>query len=348
LDAGVRALGLSFILSIGACAAAADDTSASAGALAEPPTKAWTPDAVKDGNLRIASFNIRNFPRDTMSLSADAGAEPETAEPTAPRRDLATDVPMLLDLLERLDFDVLAVEEINDVRAFEAVLAQLGARNGNTYAAAFSVAWQHPQHLGIVVRGDRLRIEGVEEHPEIATRETLRAGLSARIVSQKEGGADFGVLVLHLASGEARGRATLRATQASRVAEVVARRQRELGDDDFIVLGDFNTAREDELTGFDEAIASGTNLARQANASSCSTYHVQSRANPVLAPSLIDHVYTAGLGERDRSVALVSGAHCAERSCQPFESASPASGTSYWGVSDHCPVYFEIADRDLD
>jgi hypothetical protein len=63
---------------------------------------------------------------------------------------------------------------------------------------------------------------------------------------------------------------------------------------------------------------------------------------------LIDHVYTASLAERDRSVPLTAGAHCAERSCKPFESASAESGTSYWGVSDHCPVYFEIADEDRD
>lgn len=48
----------------------------------------------------------------------------------------------------------------------------------------------------------------------------------------------------------------------------------------------------------------------------------------MLAPSPIDHVYLA--------------------SCQPFASSSAESGTSYWAVSDHCPVYFEIADRDRD
>lgn len=47
-------------------------------------------------------------------------------------------------------------------------------------------------------------------------------------------------------------------------------------------------------------------------------------------------------------VPLRVGAHCFERACQAFESDAKESGTSYWGVSDHCPVYFEIADEDRD
>jgi hypothetical protein len=54
------------------------------------------------------------------------------------------------------------------------------------------------------------------------------------------------------------------------------------------------------------------------------------------------------MDERDTTVQLTVGAHCYERSCQPFESDSAEHGTSYWSVSDHCPVYFEIADVDRD
>jgi hypothetical protein len=54
------------------------------------------------------------------------------------------------------------------------------------------------------------------------------------------------------------------------------------------------------------------------------------------------------MDERDTTVPVTVGAHCFERSCQPFESDSAEHGTSYWSVSDHCPVYFEIADVDRD
>ncbi len=345
------------VIGILAGCSSGDATASSESEVGTPPPKAWTPTAVKPGNLRIATYNIRNFPKDVMG-AADAGAEPGADAGAAPedvheeglvRRSVETDLSMAIAILDKLDFDVLAVQEINDTAAFEDLLARLGERNGRRYQAVFSTEWPHPQHTGIVVRSDRLRIESPKVHGEIATRPTMRAGLSARIASRREHGADFGMLVLHLASGDSGSRATLRAEQAAFAAKVVAERRAELGDDDFVVVGDFNTARKDaEMPGFDAAMASAeSGLARQANESACSTYHTKGK-NPVLEPSLIDHVYLASFAERDTSVPIVSGAHCAERSCQPFESSSAESGTSYWGVSDHCPVYFEVVDEDRD
>ena len=348
--------GLALSLAVWACAPGEAGTGTAEQDVGTKPERAWTPAPVKAGNLRIATFNIRNFPKDTMGAAGNGGAPaadggPADEEPPAeiaPRRDPETDLAMLIELLDKLDFDVLGVEEINDSSALDAVLERLGEKNGRRYASVYTTEWPHPQRVGIVVRADRLRIESPEEHPEIATRPTMRAGLSARIVSQKSGGADFGMLVLHLASGDSAGRAKLRAEQAAQAASVVAARQRELGDEDFIVVGDLNTARADEMPSFDEAIAQASGLSRQRNASGCSTYYVKGKGNPLLEPSMIDHVYTSSLAERDDAVALTSGAHCAERACAPFESSGEESGTSYWGVSDHCPVYFEIADEDRD
>jgi hypothetical protein len=31
-----------------------------------------------------------------------------------------------------------------------------------------------------------------------------------------------------------------------------------------------------------------------------------------------------------------------------YESTDALSGGSFWGVSDHCPVYFEVVDVDDD
>lgn len=337
------------------CAAEADPQTSESEIGTRPP-KQWTPSAKKTGNLRIATYNIRNFPKDTMGQAdggADGGAAPaEEAEPDPTmlvRKRNETDLELAVEILDKLDFDVLAVQEINDPRAFEELLARLGRKNGHRYEAKFSTEYPHAQNTGIVVRADRARIESPKVHAEIATRPTMRAGFSARIVSAKEGGADFGMLVLHLASGDSGGREKLRATQAGFAAKVVADLKSEWRDEDFVVVGDFNTAgHEEELRAFDPAIAqSGSGLTRQKNESACTTYHTKGK-DPLLVPSWIDHVYTSSFAERDTSVPIVSGAHCAERSCQPFESSGPESGTSYWGVSDHCPVYFEIADQDRD
>jgi len=344
-----------------ACAACASTSGAgtSEDEVGSRPERAWSPGAPKEGNLRVATWNIRNFPKDEMG-AADAGAADASAAASAPDRDTRpaplvrkqteTDEAVLLEMLEKLDFDVLAVQEINDTRRFDDVLARLGAKTGRSYASAYSLDWDHPQHVGIVVRKDRARLEAPKVHPEVATRPTMRAALSARIVSVKPGGADFGLMVVHLASGDTGGRATLRATQATEAAKAVAAAQAASGDRDFVVVGDMNTARnEQELPAFEAAMASGdTSLSRAKPESTCSTYFTKSPSNPLLEPSFIDHVFLASMDERDRSVPVTAGAHCFERSCKPFESDSKDHGTSYWSVSDHCPVYFEITDQDRD
>jgi len=328
-----------------ACSAASA-TSTSESDIGTRPPRAWTPAPPKTGNLRLATFNVRNFPSDALLTGGDAGAAETDQRPRVVRTQDETDEAMLIDLLDRLDFDLLAVQEINDTARFEAVLARLGAKNGRSYQAIFSTAWEHPQHVGVVLRTDRLRLDDPRIHGEIATRPTMRAGLSARVTSAKPGGVDFGVLVLHLASGDTSGRAAFRAEQGRFAADVVAKLQAEANDRDFVVMGDLNTAKgEGEMPGLDAAMRG---LSRQPNEAACTSYYVKGKNVVDVQPALIDHVYLASMDERDRTVPVTAGAHCYERSCQPFESDSSEHGTSYWGVSDHCPVYFEIADEDRD
>ena len=187
------------------------------------------------------------------------------------------------------------------------------------------------------------------EHTEIDLSGRLRPGLSARIESATEGGVDFGIMVLHLASGSTAKRADLRAQQATAAAEIIAREIIAEQDADYLVMGDLNTAREEEeFAGLDAAFAEATGLARQANVSGCSSYWIKKSTNPLLRPSWLDHVYLASFEELDGEVPVVSGAHCAERACQAYESTDLESGSTFYNVSDHCPVYFEITDRDLD
>lgn len=309
------------------------------------PSRSWEPAPVRAGNLRVAELNVRNFPGEA---AADAAGPSDAV--TSGRVAAETDREMLLDLLGKLEFDLLAVEEIRDTAAFDAVLAELGARKGATYAAVYaenSVS-HNEQHVGLVARTDRVTLSDVAERPEIDVKGTLRSGLAARAKSATPGGADFGVMVLHLASGDSAKRALLRQEQATQAAAAVSEAQAESGDDDFIVLGDLNTAREEaEYGALDAAFGKDSGLVRRENELGCTSYFVKNKLG-TLAPSTIDQVYLAALDEIDPEVPLTSGAHCFERACEPFESDGPATGTSYWGVSDHCPIYFELRDADDD
>ncbi len=328
--------------------------------VATKPERAWEAAPVREGNLRIATLNVRNFPGEPEGAGggsagvgggASAGGGGPTSEgPTPERASPTTDTAMLLGLLEELAFDALAVQEIRDPAAFDGVLRALEARTGSTYASAYTTnaASGNAQQVGLIVRREALALAEPREHAEIDVLGTLRAGLSARLVSAKPGGVDLGVVVLHLASGESLKRANLRTEQAKAASVVAAGLAEATGDADVLVLGDLNTAREeDEYGALDAAFASALPLGRHENPAGCTSYYVKNKLG-TLAPSTIDQVYSSSLGEIDADVPLASGAHCYERACAPFESDGPETGTTYWGVSDHCPVYFELRDVDDD
>ena len=326
----------------GLCAGCAPPESG-VGAAEAQATEIWSPAPARDGNLRIATFNIRNYPE----LPVDPLAEVHTPSTHL----LESDDDAIVSVLDRLGFDVLAVQEIVEPELFVALLERLSERSGRPYAAAFSdnAHSDNPQHVGVVVALDAARIAATSEHPEVDVRGTLRGGFEARIESVTEGGIDFSLMVLHLASGSSHKRAALRAEQAVQVSGLVAAAQDSYGDGDFIVLGDLNTARApEELSALDEAFASAAELERQPLDQGCSSYWVKSSSNPLVRPSLLDHVYVSSLDELDRQVPLEAGAHCFEHSCQAYESTDASSGGSFWGVSDHCPVYFELSDVDQD
>jgi endonuclease/exonuclease/phosphatase family metal-dependent hydrolase len=302
--------------------------------------EAWRPAPKAEHNLRIVTFNIRNFPE---------------VEPSNPDADppvsylLATDWDALLDVLEALDFDLLAVQEIRDPAAFEEVLALLGDRTGATYTAAFTANENgNPQHLGLVVNDATLTMDAVEEHPELDLSGRLRPALSARVASVAEGGADFNVVVLHLAAGDSHRRVDLRLEQMALANDVTAALVETTGDSDVIVLGDLNTARgAEELAGLDEAVAP-FGLLRQELPHGCSAYYVPNSSNPAVRPTWTDQVLVGDLLELDEEVPFVAGAHCAERLCERFESTDADTGSAFFDVSDHCPVYGELRNVDLD
>jgi endonuclease/exonuclease/phosphatase family metal-dependent hydrolase len=304
-------------------------------------TEIWSPAPVRDGNLRVATFNIRNYPFFPVADGQEA------VVPKSYLRE--TDREALLAVLETLAFDLLAVQEICDAAAFEALLGELEARTGRTYDFVLSDnAAGNPQHVGLVVDEGKLRIDTVGEHEEINVTGTLRPGLSARIRSLGEGGLDLGVMSLHLASGDSNKRAALRATQIAAAAGVVAAQQIESADADYLLLGDLNTADgAAELIGLDASLAPAA-AAHQPNATGCSSYYLKKSTNPLARPSWIDHVFRAALEEMDPEVPIESGAHCAVHRCEAFESRDASSGGTFFSVSDHCPVYFEVRDQDVD
>lgn len=299
----------------------------------------WVAPPPRDGNLRIVTFNIRNFPVEP----------PQEGQSTPPLAySLESDQEEILEMLAGLRFDLLAVQEIRETAAFDALLAELASATGRALEARWSANDNgNDQHIGLVFDADRLALDDVREHLEVDTRGTLRPGLSAHVTSL-EGGADFRAMVVHLASGDSNKRRILRGEQVAAIASVMAGLATETGEADGLVLGDMNTAGGDEELPALDATMATAGLERAVGPMACTAYWVKKSTNPLIRPSLLDQVYLASFEERDVEVPVLAGGHCAVHACERYESRDEATGGTFWDVSDHCPVYFEVRDEDRD
>lgn len=293
------------------------------------------------GNLRVVAWNVRNFPRDERPQYPDLAFSRRTNP-----RDLK-------DVLRGLGFDVLGLEEIREPRRFRRLVGE--ALGEGTVAGVFTRSGgRWGQHVGVLWRRERLRQEGeAREVAEVALGDPdLRPALAVRLRSTRPGGADFLVVQVHLRAAPSGYQTRLRQYQA--LATWVAAEIRRSGDPDVVVAGDFNTtgppgeSTAAELTRAD-AILAAAGLRRLTNASGCSEYwEGPGERDGLQVPALLDQVYVSGMEELDASVPLESWLHCARHGCRPFRSGPGQEDGTFWDVSDHCPLSFEIRDRDLD
>ncbi len=303
-------------------------------------TAADLPPPARPGNLRIAAWNIRNFPYDDRPQYPDLGFS---------RR---TNVCDLKRVLAGLDADVLGLEEIRTPRRFERVLASVQGRR--RYRAVFTAGGgRWGQHVGIAWDRNRLRLAARPvEIGAVALDGSLRPALAVYLRSSRPEGADFTVVEVHLRAGP-RG-FDQRLVQYRRLASWVRAWVAKIGDEDVVVQGDFNTTGPpggtmDEEVATVDRILGGAGLRRVVNARGCSEYwEGPGPPDGIQVPGLLDRVYVRGFEELDAGIALESWLHCARMECRPLVSRPGAEDGTFWDVSDHCPLTFEIHDRDLD
>jgi endonuclease/exonuclease/phosphatase family metal-dependent hydrolase len=268
----------------------------------------------KGAGLRVATWNLRNFPEPTQDLAR------------------------LRERLKDLGADLLAVQEIHDPVALQALLpgwavhlSEQGGRGHQRLGVAFD-----PAVLELV--------EPVREHLELAMGGRVRPGLSAYLRA-RDGGPDFHVLVIHL-KAKPDGQ-PLRMKQWSLLAAIAGDLLRR--DPDLIVLGDFNATGAVKGSADQELAALGAvleplGLRRLAPDSPCSAYWEGSRRDAWHEPSLLDLVWVAALEEGVGPASRVRPLHhCARHQCRPFRSTPAHPEPDYANLSDHCPVMLDLA-----
>ena len=288
-----------------------------------------------EGSLRIASWNVRNFPLDERPQEDDLGYS---------RRTNICDFEAAFG---GLDADLYGLQEVNDIRRFQPILRRAcGERSMDVRYS--SSGGRHGQHLAIAWDNSVFELVGEPmEVRELVLEPGMRPAFACYFRSLSAGGVDFTLVVVHLESGPRNFADRRRQNRA--LALWIEAWIDEIGDPDVIALGDFNTTGsprgglEGELQSAD-AILGRVGLERLHNPLGCTSYWAGGgERDGAHVPSMLDHVFVSGFGAV--TTPLEAWLHCARWQCEDLISRSGEEDGTFWDVSDHCPLTFEILDR---
>ena len=289
-----------------------------------------------DGSLRIASWNVRNFPLDERPQDRDLGYS---------RRTNICDFEIALGSLEA---DLVGLQEVNDIRRFQPILRRAcGERPMDVRYS--SEGGRFGQHLAFAWDNSILELVGRPmEIGELVLEPGMRPAFAGYFRSLRPDSVDFTFVVVHLESGPRNFADRRRQNRA--LATWIEDWIQEIGDADVIVLGDFNTTGtprgglEGELQSVD-AILGRVGLVRLDNGIGCTSYwEGGGERDGVHVPSLLDHVFVGGFGVNALTSPLETWLHCARWQCSELVSRAGEEDGTFWDVSDHCPLTFEIRD----
>ncbi|MCU0234443.1 MAG: endonuclease/exonuclease/phosphatase family protein [Thermoanaerobaculales bacterium] len=295
-------------------------------------TAAELPAPAARDELRVASWNLRNFPLDERPQEPDLGYL---------RR---TNICDLETALGGLDADLLALQEVCDTRRLPPILRRACAPR--PMRAVFSAAGgRFGQHLALAWDDSVLElVDGPFELTELVLAEGMRPGLAAGFRSRAGGGLELTVVTVHLESGRDGFGARRRQNRA--LADWLEARGAARGESSFVVLGDLNTAGSPrggvagELQSLD-AILGRAGLDRLAGAGCSQYWEGGGGRDGVQQPSLLDHVLLGGPALAAAGP-VSAWLHCARAGCAELVSRPGQEDGTFWDVSDHCPLTFEI------
>jgi endonuclease/exonuclease/phosphatase family metal-dependent hydrolase len=232
------------------------DAGADADAGYPPPYDDIVPPIGGDDTLEIAAWNIENFPKASRSPA------------------------FLADLITSLDLDLVTVEEIASVDAWDELLARLPEHEGVLSPHVYTATSY--QKIGLVYRAGRITVDEVRLLFEDDSYAFPRPPLAARITVATEGDPEvFTVVGVHLKAGRDDADYERRTAAAIALDAWLRDFTATAADPDVVVDGDFN-----------EVLTSDAGRA-------------------VLAPLLDEERYrfeTAGLAEADAASFIPTGA----------------------------------------
>ncbi len=289
------------------------------------------PPPVATGALRVATWNLRNFPLDERPQHPDLGYSRQT------------NICDLETALIGLDAHVMGFSEITDARRFPPILRRSGG--GHRYKLAQSRhGGRRSQRLAIAWDADVLELMGPPvEIREVAVTEGLRPGFAVTLRRLSDGH-EFTVVQLHLKS---RREGFPTRQDQHRALLTWLDRPTAASMENLILMGDFNCVGSDRSGARQERrlldrLYAEAGFARLPNLTGCSEYwEGGGEADGVQVSSLLDLVYLRGF--QGAVPEARSWLHCARAGCNELVSRPGEEDGTFWDVSDHCPVTFEIS-----
>lgn len=281
-------------------------------------------------SLRFSSYNIRNFDYDQRSHT-----------PTNKKH--------LVSIIDQLNADLIAVQEINDTDEFERMISN--NYNGKYKTALSICGGAHSQKLGFVYNTNKFKLVKFEEDSRVSNpanphQESCNNGSrplavgTFKIIDRNE---LLVAISVHLKSGGRQSNIDKRFLQHKIINNVV-KEYNAKGIKNVVIMGDFNSteyivkgSRAKER--FKESVKS-MGLKDATARLSCSAYWWGGAQDSKQYPSLLDHILLSPSLTGKSSAKIETYGHCKKLSCQ----VTPESrmGVSFDEVSDHCPLVAEV------
>ncbi len=295
--------------------------------------------------LLLATWNVRWFPN---------GQPPNQPENFAASIDLN----WLVCTIIWMNVDILAVQESLATpearKAWDVVVTTLQQKTEARWRWSRQRCG-HPDahHIGFLWNTRRVTLSHFDSLWQLNAKAKsfhepcaggLRPGHYAWVKSRAKNGVDFHLIAVHLKSGPTVAAVEERHRALNRIDKAIAPLLDQ--DQDVVILGDLNTmgagdrrSRSYELKSLRRLVAKEQPGFQDLPIEPQCTQYFRGRGG------WLDHVLvTKGMRELAGTSGQVTG-YCAVANCRRIKGDYPPA---YRRLSDHCPVIFQIKDRDLD
>lgn len=255
----------------------------------------WLP---RSPQVVVATFNIENFPRDELQIT---GA---------------------LDAIEATGAPVVALQEIVRPDVLRRVVSE---RLGASWRFVTYDSDPGYHRLGVLFDSERYALDYARVHEAPRVISGGRPVVEARLVPPS--GRPLRVFVVHLKAGS-RNHA-VRRQQLAALAPLVTGGA---GDDELIVLGDFNTSTPEDDAAMADFIAQ-TQLRWSSSSLACTALFPDRRGERGCRGTALDHVLTR------RPAQVTARGPCETDGCTPGDRCPLFTRE----ISDHCPVTAALA-----